>query len=196
MKQPINEQLPIKDVVLNETDNFILRISNVEKPAIKTDFLMFNEQEVRLSMNDERRIVVGAVLIPEQLIPRIDPDTNEKYLLRFSADTIEKLAERFVKEGRGQATNLQHDGKDSVDGLHFKDIWVSDKALGIHPPDAFKHLPYGTMFATERVNNDKVWQDMKDGKINGFSIEAMLNVMHSMNSLDNFLNEIEAILKS
>ena len=74
-------------------------ISLVEYPAIEEDFIALNSQkrEVFAMQNQEKRLLMGAALIPDKPIYRSDGE-NEYYVY-FSKDTIRKAMELFFKNG-------------------------------------------------------------------------------------------------
>jgi hypothetical protein len=40
----------------------------------------------------------------------------------------------------------------------------------------FEDLPLGTWFMTMKINNDDVWEKVKQGEFNGFSLEALFKL--------------------
>jgi len=39
----------------------------------------------------------------------------------------------------------------------------------------FENVPDGSWFGSFKVDNDEVWQLIKDGKVKGFSVEGVFN---------------------
>ncbi len=72
-------------------------ISLVEFPAIEVDFIALSAQnKVQLStIQEERRMVYGAALIPDKLIYREDGD-GTPYYAQFTSKLIEKVAHNFL----------------------------------------------------------------------------------------------------
>ena len=71
-------------VILNdEEENGVFAISHVLDPAIEAMYVfMGNEKDVEIKLatvSDEKRIVVGPVLIPNQLILRKHPTTGDPF---------------------------------------------------------------------------------------------------------------------
>jgi len=64
-------------------------ISVVEKPAIEEDFIALKEhKEIKLAeVDNEKRILMGAALIPNKKIFRKGEDDKEDYYIYFSEDT-------------------------------------------------------------------------------------------------------------
>ena len=71
-----------------ENDNAgIDAISIVSSPAIESNFLSLKSQEIKFAkVDDEKRILMGAALIPNKPIYR--KDEKKEYYVYFSADTF------------------------------------------------------------------------------------------------------------
>lgn len=172
-------------------------ISLVEFPAIEVDFIALSKQQnIKLSeVQEERKMIYGAALIPDKLIYREDAD-GTPYYARFDKKLIEKVAHNFLLKNLQHSHTIEHTF--AVTGLSVVESWIkegdSDKSdtLGFD-------LPQGTWFVGVKVQNDEVWNDVKEGKLKGFSIEGFFNevgVQMSENSkMDKFLFEAEEILK-
>ena len=66
-------ELVIEDI---ETDE-IFAISLVENPAIEEPFMYFNKEEVRFArVDEEQKMIIGPILIPDKKILRIDGEGN------------------------------------------------------------------------------------------------------------------------
>lgn len=106
--------------------------------------------------NDEKRIVFGPVLIPDE------PDTDGDVV---SAEHIEKVAHKFVEEYGN--IDLQH-SLNNVGKLVESYILPMDMDAG----DG-KIIPKGSWMMGVRVTDDDVWEAVKDGRLGGFSIMAL-----------------------
>lgn len=154
----------------------VYAMSIVDIPAVQEMFVKLSKedkQEVVKMASEEKQIVTGPALIPDKLIYRsnIQGDEGEIY---FSAETIEEIAEKFMYELRGRDATLEHDKE--TDKLSLVESWIivdseKDKsaALGYD-------LPVGTWMLSYKVLSDELWQQVKDGEFNGFSIEGNLIV--------------------
>jgi hypothetical protein len=177
----------------NEKDE-VFAISLVDDPAIETDFMFFNaveqtQNELKFSTVDkERRIVAGAVLIPDMEILRKD-ENDEYYNVFFSKETVESLAHQFVKNKRSDNVTLQH--AMMANGISLIESWV------VADPDKDKsqtfgfELSEGTWFAIFKIDNDDVWENfVKTGKLRGFSVEVKISkVKQQLKKEDNMSNE-------
>jgi len=148
----------------------IQAISVVEQPAIEEDFIALKEDKrIELkSIDDEKRILMGAALIPNKPIYRRDGE--EEYYIYFSKETVRKASELFFMNGNQNKATLEHAVE--VEGLTAVESWIiegeQDKSR-LYGMD----LPLGTWMVSMKVNNDEIWNDwVKTGKIKGFSIEG------------------------
>jgi hypothetical protein len=60
----------------------------------------------------------------------------------------------------------------------------------------FEDAPDGSWFCSMLVENDAVWQQVKDGKVNGFSIEGIFNYAPKVSQDEIKMSRIYDILKS
>lgn len=148
----------------------IQAISIVEAPAIEEDFVALKEQErVELkTMDEDKRLLLGAALVPNKPIYRRSGD--DEYYIYFSQDTVRKASELFFINGNQNKATLEH--QIDITGLSVVESWIIEgeqdksKLYGMN-------LPVGTWMVSMKVHNDEVWNDyVKSGKVKGFSIEG------------------------
>ena len=164
--------MKIIELILDEEqdDIGVDAISIVESPAIESDFVALNNQEIKLAEVDkEKKILMGALLIPNKPIYRNGEEGE--YYIYFSKDTIVKASQMFLQNGKQSNSTLEH--SKALNGLTLVESWiVEDKAkdkTAIYGLD----VPVGTWMGSVKVNNDDVWQDyILSGKCKGFSIEG------------------------
>lgn len=167
--------LPIYDVDLNERTIFE-NISIVDMPAIQEDFICLSkETEIKFRINEEKRIVSGPVLIPNMPIYRRD-DNGREYYIKFGADTIRGYAEKFFADHRNTEGNVQHEI--AVNGVNFFESYLLNHERGIAPKE-FEDLPDGTWMASAKINNDELWDLIKDGTLRGFSVGIISSLKES-----------------
>ena len=160
----------IVELFIDEEDAIgIEAISVVESPAIEEDFIALKNQEFKLAEVDkEKRILMGAALIPNKPIYRRNED-NEYYIY-FSRDTVRKASELFFINGNQNNSTLEH--QVPLTGLSVVESWIVESEK-----DKTRHydmeVPIGTWMVSMKVLNDDVWNDyVKTGKVKGFSIEG------------------------
>jgi hypothetical protein len=157
----------------NEDDG-VFAVSAVEEPAISRNFVHFNEhKEIKFeSIDDEQRLLAGPLLIPNIKIPRFDEKLG-MYNVFFSEKTIEDIARRFMKNKFTSEVTVDHEKK--VNDVYLIESWIIDTPSRDKSNAYGFTLPKKTWFGIYKVDNDEVWQDVKDGKYKGFSVEAILN---------------------
>lgn len=163
----------IIELIIDESqiEGGVNAISIVEQPAIESDFIALSKDvEVRLAEVDkEKRILMGAALIPNKQIYRRDGD--EEYYVYFSKETIRKASELFFKSGNQSKSTLEHQMK--LDGLTVVESWLVDDTEKDKSALYGLSMPVGTWMISVKVDNEDVWQDqVKNGKVRGFSVEG------------------------
>ncbi len=112
------------ELVLEETEglNGINAISIVEHPAIEENFItLAKEYEVEFKAQDEeKRILMGAALIPNKTIYR--NQGGEEFYVYFSKETVRKASELFLMRGYQGNTTLEHAAE--LSGLSVVESWI------------------------------------------------------------------------
>jgi len=163
-------------------------ISVVEKPAIEEDFIALKEhKEVSLAEVDkEKKILMGAALIPNKKIMRKNDD-DEKYYIYFSEDTVRKASELFLM--RGNQNNSTYEHEFDINGMTVVESWlIEDEEKDKSRKYGFD-LPLGTWMVSMKVNNDEVWQKVKAGEVKGFSIEGYFVEQYELSKQVDVCNE-------
>ncbi len=160
------------ELILQDEEDGVFANSLVSAGAIERDFVAFHKEHQFAAVNDEKMIVAGPMLIPNKKILRLKED-GSSYYVYFSPQTIEKLSRKFMKQKLTDQITLEHGNKTS--GIYMIESWIVE-----HPTKDKSNLygftlPRGTWFALYSVaDNPKVWERVKSGEFNGFSIEALL----------------------
>ena len=98
------------ELIIDDKDDLsgVDAISVVENPAIESNFVALKSEEIKLAqVNAEKRILMGAVLIPEKPIYRRNGE--DEYYIYFSKDTVNKASQLFFKNGNHPLLpRLQH----------------------------------------------------------------------------------------
>lgn len=168
----------IKRYVVDDFDSEVYACSLVDAPAIESGYVSFAAQMPKVVMleSDEKRMVAGPVLIPDKEIYRYDEYTGEEFYIVFTAKAIERLAGKYLREWK--TTNWTVDHERYANGVYTMESWIKtdmekDKsvALGLDP-----NLPQGTWFMTARIDSDEIWNEVKNGRWTGFSVEAWISL--------------------
>lgn len=124
------------------------------------------------SMEGDQKILVGPAMIPGLEIPRYNQATQEIYYVVFSEEVVAKIAEKFMRQQSTWATNIDHSEK--MAKTYIFENWIiedplTDKAKTVYN---FSDLPRGTWMVKMRVSDDEVWENVKAGRLRGFSVEG------------------------
>ena len=180
----------IIELVIDENDETsgIDAVSVVHSPAIEENFIALKKHEVELKEVDaEKRILMGAALVPNKHIYRRN-EKEEEYYIYFSEKTVRKASELFLM--RSNQNNATYEHKDKLEGLSVVESWIIDDEKSDKSRLYGFDLPKGTWMISMKVNNDEVWKDVKEGKVKGFSIEGYFADKYEM-SLKEESNELQ-----
>ena len=120
---------------------------------------------------DEQQIVIGPLMKPNMLIPRMD-ENGDPYHVYFTAETIKKIAYKMVKDKLIDRVNIEHDNKDSVDA-YLVESWIIDGDNDKSKNYGF-NLPEGTWMGMYKIQDKKIWDEyIRSGLVKGFSVEGM-----------------------
>jgi hypothetical protein len=169
--------LPVYQAKITGIDTTgIFAMSFVDFPANESNFVALTRTlaPVKLSLDKQKQILTGAVLVPDQMIYRNDNQLGE-YYLTFSAPDIEKIRDKMMKSGVALRTTT-HQHEKPLRGNHLVECWIvedpkRDKsvALGLS-------YPKGTLVASYKVEDAVYWRtQVLTNNVNGFSIEGLFN---------------------
>jgi hypothetical protein len=186
------EELDTIELFIDEekSEDGVQAISLVEYPAIEENFVALSSHKVEFkTINEEKRIIVGLALVPNKKIYR--RSKNYEYNIMFSEETVKKASEIYLKNLRNNNTTLEH--QELTTGVSVIESWVvedtsMDKS-NLYGLNAVK----GAWVVTMKVDNDEVWQDVKDKKYLGLSIEGMFSDKQEELSKEDILLELQAI---
>ena len=171
---PNSNYTSIRELVIsNENESLAIdAISLVSSPAIEQDFVYFNKSKNNLTfakVDEEKRMVVSPALIPNKQIFRYDPNTDSEYYVYFSPETVLKASELYLKHNNHHKATYQH--QDRVSGVLTVESWIKEGDMDKSKMYGFD-LPNGTWFVKMRIDNDELWNKIKDGELKGLSIEG------------------------
>lgn len=136
----------------------------------------------------ERRIVSGVLMLANTPIYRRD-EQNGEYNVIFTPDTIEKIVNKFFKQGNQSSVNGMHNSDFTIDGVYMFESFIIDKSRGIKAPEGFGDIPEGSWFGSFKVENQDIWDSyIKTGVFKGFSVEGMFN--QTLTKADNAYSEM------
>jgi hypothetical protein len=186
-------KVEIIELLIDETkeEMGINAVSVVESPAIEENFVALQKHEVELKEVDtEKRILMGAALIPNKQIYRKNKD--KEFYIYFSEDTVRKASELFLMRSNQNNATYEHERK-MLEGMSVVESWIiEDEKTDKSRLYGFS-LPKGTWMISMKVNNDEVWQKVKDGEVKGFSIEGYFVDKYDMSKNINEMDTIEKL---
>jgi hypothetical protein len=185
----------IIELIIDEKDeqSGIDAVSVVHSPAIEENFIALNKHEIELKEVDtEKRILMGAALVPNKQIYRRNAK-NEEYYIYFSSDTIRKASELFLMRSNQNNATYEHEKK--LTGLSVVESWIIEDEEKDKSKLYGFDLPKGTWMISMKVNNEEVWKDVKEGKVKGFSIEGYFADKFEMSAEEDEATEVVNELK-
>lgn len=182
---------PLLRLTINGEEDGVNVISLVEFPAVERNFIQLSK-EVKLSLNDEKKELLGVALIPDMPIYR--RDKQGEYYIVFSAESIRKIAINFYKKLNVNNADVEH-SHNMENGITYFQSLIVDKENGICPA-AFKDLPDGTWIIGCKIDNTDVWDAVKNGTVKGFSIDGYFHSEQqdekkTLDNLDDFFDWLE-----
>lgn len=175
-------------------------ISFVDQPAIEINWNAFSKEgkEKKLfQTNKVEQIVTSPVMLAETEIFRNSEELGD-YYVKFSADMISRMRNKYVMDGRVNEVNENHDSKRKVKDVYMVESYiVGDKVTSELYPD----LPAGTWVASFHIPSEKYWNEkIMSGEFKGFSLEGFFIENYEMSlkekGVDEAFDKIEEVLSS
>jgi hypothetical protein len=176
----MNDKLPVYevDIDMEGWESGMTAISLVSRPAIQRSFVALSEQEEKATFkfaDEEKRQIVGPIMVPDKLIYRKSERMGE-YYLRFTKEGIEKIMAKWSKNGMQNWFNLEHSIAIGTDSAYILEYWIKESDNDKSKDYGFDD-PIGTAFVKLQVVSDLVWEDVKQNQLTGFSIEIDSNLI-------------------
>ena len=143
--------------------------------------------------NEEKRIVLGPAMIPDMKIFRKDALGNPYYVF-FSAETIRMIAEKYMRNKYTDNNDQMHDGK-AVKDVYVVESWIKEDQDDKSTKYGYGDLPISTWFVSMKVKNDEIWNKVKAGELNGFSVSGFFEEVAAFSKEEMFLYKVAEILK-
>lgn len=178
-------------------------MSLVNHPASETVFLALSAEEtqnIKLSVNDEKRIVTGVALRANYPILRNQAilGVPQRFYFEIPKEKVELMMQKFMKENRTHFVDVDH--KTPIEGVYLIESFLLSEAHNLSYPE-FKDIELGSWMVSYKVDNDVIWSAIKNGDINGFSpdIKGTLKGIEDTNlsltsNKNNFTNNLLTIL--
>jgi len=184
------------NVIFNEEENEgVYCVSLVSDPAIGVNFIALSKQkELKLAtVNEEQRILMGAILIPGQPIYR--NQDGQEFNIVFPKETIKQVQQNFALKGYQSNSTIEHSGK-QIENVTFVESWIKEDEVHDKSVHYGFNEPVGSWFGLMKINNDEIWNDyVKTGKVKGFSIDGVFD-MEKVNLKSDYNMNLETIVNA
>jgi hypothetical protein len=173
------EKLDLFELIIDETtDDEVFALSLVSEPAIQSNFIYFNKQgkkiEVKFaSIDEEKRLIVGPILVPDMKILRQDSANEKPYEVFFSKDTVRQAAQKYLADNHTNDITVEHERP--VDGVSLVESWIVDSTVYDKSKNYGLNAKVGTWMGVFKVNNQSVWEQVKAGDYKGISLEGIFS---------------------
>lgn len=186
--------LPVYKIKVNESlesKEGIDMISLVDFPAIESNWVAMSKEK-KFSFNQDKQLLYGAILIPDQPIYRYSKEMGEYYVV-FTKEEIVKLVRKFQAQQKTINLNYQHKEGTQLTNAVIQEIWLVEQ-----PDKSNKYvegLPDGSAFVVAHIGDSEFWnKEVKSGNVRGFSIEGWLDM--ELKSIKNKMEKfVEATTK-
>ena len=100
---------------------------------------------------------------------RDSANTDSDYYVWFSKDTVKKAAYSYLKHNNHHKATYQHEQR--VAGVLTVESWIKEGDQDKSKLYGFD-LSDGTWFVKMKIENDDLWNKIKEGELRGLSIEG------------------------
>ena len=166
--------MDVIELTLTKGTELDFQIALVDSPAIESDFMAFKKQQQFKVISEDKRVVSGFAMMAEKPIYRRD-DNGQEYYVKFTADSIKEISQQFAKNNLLNQTNAMHQTDNFLDGVYVTESFLIDEQRGISIPKGYGDATEGSWFITMKIENNEVWQSVKDGTFKGFSVEGIFD---------------------
>lgn len=198
--------IPFYYATIDDTDTGIVSISLVDKPAVEVNWLLFskvpNKTPLMYSVNKDKHQITGVIMLAETPIYRLDSNNNP-YWVVYTKEVIKQMAIKMLNVNKTfDNIDIEHNGQLlENNALSLIEIFIKDSNNGINT--VFSEIPDGSLIATYKVNDGKIWASCLKGTYNGFSLSGLFNLTEikdqtKINSYNNLIQtkmNFKAILK-
>ena len=165
----------LKNYRVKPSTSDVFAVSLVEEAAVESNFIALSKQtpmDFKIQ-NEEKRMLYGVALRADFPIYRRYGD--EEFYLTFDKNAIERLVNKFMSN-YGQR-NFTIDHMEPAEGIVITESWIvkdvkNDKAAAL----GLENFSEGSWIIGTKINNDEIWQSIKEGRWSGFSIESWIDM--------------------
>jgi hypothetical protein len=167
-------ELPIYKLIIDpEKDELgVSEYSIVDIPAMRTKWQMFKENKHAFVANEEKQILAFPIIAVDMPIYRKDEQGREYYVV-FDAQTAEKVAYKAMRDNISMNWNIDHDPDRKTDQIQLVESYIVDRSKNKGVVEGHEHVMCGSWYGYAKINDPQLWQDAKEGKFNGVSLEGL-----------------------
>lgn len=193
----MDKKLPIYKMIINDEDaTGVDFIALVDRPAIEVNWHKFSDKQRFKTIDAEKRIVSGALMVADMLIYRFDAERGE-YYCTFDKETIYSIVKKYFKQGFTSNVNAMHESTKQLSDIYLIESFLIDTDRGINTPNGFDTLPNGSWFGSFKVDNEQVWDEyITTGIFKGFSVEGMFNMELDTDNLAHEMTELAKVIQN
>lgn len=183
-------ELPVYEIELKDGEfEAFTKVSLVKDPAIEQNLVFFSKDKPTYFADEEKKIIYCVAMRPNVHIFRaeIDGIMNNKGYVFYSPETVEKFQLQLRRNLNDSKVNINHNQDENANGVFCFENWIvkdkevdKSKAIGLNTEN-------GDLVMAFKVDNDAVWQQCKNGELDGLSIEAFFK---DAKKVSNFKTEI------
>jgi hypothetical protein len=172
--------------------------TGIEWAQNKLESIRNNMSKQRFQIDsEEKRIVLGPAMIPDQKIFRKDAMGNPYYVF-FTKETIRMIAEKYMKNQYTRNNDLMHDGE-AVRDVYVIESWIKEDENDKSVKYGYE-VPVGSWMIAMKIaktpKGDEVWKQVKEGKLNGFSVSGFFEEVEKFSKEEMFLYKVSEILRN
>ena len=166
----------LKNYRVKPSTSDIYAVSLVEDEAVESGFIALSKQKQPMDFkihNEEKRMLYGVALRAD--FPIYRRYGEDEFYLTFDANAIERLVNKFMSNYGQKSFTIDH--MEPAEGIVITESWLvkdteNDKsnALGL------ENVSEGSWIIGCKINNDEIWQSIKEGRWHGFSIESWIDM--------------------
>jgi hypothetical protein len=103
------------------------------------------------------------------------------------------MNKKYFKENKIHNVNVNHDSTQKQDGVFLVESYiVGDR----NTSNLFPDLPDGSWVASYYVDNEELWEKIKSGEYNGFSLEGRFIEIYENNLIEKVEEQLSEIVNS
>ena len=172
------KDLPIYEISIDllDSETTVSFNSLVGEPAHEKNFMTFAKQ-MAFEFNEEEQVITGIAISADTPIYRYEKETAEEYYVVFKKQAIKDIIFDYARKDNFNNVNLDHDPSKVVDGIYMIHSYQIDNEKGFTAPERFKDANDGSWIVSYKVTDKELFNQAKEGKFNGFSIEGVFNLM-------------------